>query len=357
MVPTRVLSRRLARGKKRKPSRRKLSRSQKRPARKSLRAGLAERATNDTALGKAGDRSAAFALPTALDGQGREAASLGKRWGEFAGHRHTTSDRAPEERELKRKLAELSLLESELARQERDLSHLRAELLPFQERYFRKVGVRFAKLDEIEARIAEAYAAIHEDDLAARDAARRARERANRSRREILQRNDSEGFDPPPALKRMYRAVARRVHPDLGESDADRRVREHLMANANRAYQSGDERRLQAIVTEYEFCPEIVKGEGTPAELVRVIRKIARAKGRFEEIQEEMERVRSSDLHRFKLVVERKAKQGRDVFADAVAAVEQRIARALAKLRQLEASSTARGRGWEEKNRVFLRRG
>jgi hypothetical protein len=178
--------------------------------------------------------------------------------------------------------------------------------------------------------------------MAAQEAACRARERANRSRNEILQRSSPGSLEPPRALKRLYRAVARRVHPDLGESPADREVRERLMTHANRAYQSGDERRLRAIVSEYEFPPETVRGEGTPVDLVRAIRKIAQIKGRCEEIQEEMEQVRSSELFRFKLLVESKAKQGRDLMADAVAAVNTRIAGALLKLKHLEAAAAGR---------------
>jgi hypothetical protein len=47
------------------------------------------------------------------------------------------------------------------------------------------------------------------------------------------------------------------------------------MAEANRAYEEGDEERLRVILQEWEGSPESVKGDGPGAELVRVIRKIA----------------------------------------------------------------------------------
>lgn len=250
--------------------------------------------------------------------------------------------RTPEERELHRKRAQLAVLESELARQERMLSRLQAELAPFEARYFRKVGIRCARLDGIEARIAEVHASTHPNDMTAQDVARRARKRANRSRDEVLHRGSARSFDPPPALKRIYRAVARRVHPDLGETPEDRKARERLMARANKAYQSGDERRLLGVVSEYEFCPETVRGEGTPIELVRTIREIDQVKRRCEEIQEEVERVRSSELFRFKLLIESQTKRGRDLFAEAVAAVNMRIVAARLKLKHLEAASAGR---------------
>jgi len=341
-VPIRAASRRLASGKRVKPARGKKCRGRSQPRPKScLRRALPVPSAQAAAWRTAGNRPVLLPLPSGSNRRNSEAAPPGQ-WRDGAEFDRAPSDRTPEAQELKRKRAQLAVLESELARQERLLSRLRAELAPFEARYFRQVGVRCAKLDEIEARIAEAYASIYPDDMVAQDAACQARKRASRSRSEILRRRPARNFDPPPALKRLYRAVARRVHPDLGGTPADRSVRERLMAHATKAYQSGDERRLRAIVSEYEFCPETVMGEGTPIELVRVIRRIAQARVRCEEIQEEMDRVRSSELFRFMGLVESQTRRGRDLFADAVAAVKARIAAARLKLAHLEAASAGR---------------
>jgi hypothetical protein len=340
-VPHRVLSGRSARGKSRKLPSGKKNRSQRRARPVRRRRRLARHSSPASLLRKSPGRTA-DARPHAAASALKAGAVSPEKWLGLSEPEPAPGLHAPEELELKRKRAQLSVLEAELARQENQLSRLRAELHPFESRYFRKVGIRCAKLDEIEARIAELHASIHPDDMAAQETARRARERANRSRREVLERRGALGLDPPAALKRLYRIVARRVHPDLGETAADRQVRERLMAHANRAYQSGDERRLRAIISEYEFCPETVKGEGTPIDLVRVIRQIAQARGRTKEIQEELEKVRSSELFRFKLLVDSQARHGRDLFADAVAAVNTRIAGALLKLKHLETSPSAR---------------
>lgn len=61
----------------------------------------------------------------------------------------------PEEKELARKLAELTVLESDLAQRELDLATLQAELHVFERRYLHIVGVRYAELDEINAKIDE----------------------------------------------------------------------------------------------------------------------------------------------------------------------------------------------------------
>jgi DNA repair exonuclease SbcCD ATPase subunit len=250
-------------------------------------------------------------------------------------HEPPVASLTPEQKELRRKSAQLAAFEDELARQELRLANLRAEMLPFEERYYLRIGARCAKLDQLEAEIAEIEARLHREDAAAQEWARRARGRAEESREALRRKMFKPGAKPPAALKRLYHAVARRVHPDFGEDPSDRDLRERLMAHANRAYQRCDERRLRAIVSEYEFAPEMVRGEGTPLELVRVIRKIAVVRGRLGEIDEEMQRTRSSDLFRFKARVESGAKEGRDLFAEVLAAVNARIAKARRKRNHL----------------------
>jgi hypothetical protein len=248
---------------------------------------------------------------------------------------------SPEEKELRRKSSQLAVLEGELARQELRLANLRAEMLPFEARYYRKIGIRCARLDQLEAEIAEMEARLNPERQGAQAYARRARERAEQSRAAVRRKLSEGGFNPPAALKRLYRAVARRVHPDFGEDSTDRDLRARLMAHANRAYRRCDERRLRAIVSEYEFGPEVVRGEGTPLSLVRVIRKIALVRGRLSEIDDELEQTRTSDLCRFKTRVETSEKKGRDLFAEVASAVNDSIAKARQKRRNLVAAARA----------------
>jgi hypothetical protein len=251
-----------------------------------------------------------------------------------------TAPQAPEDEELRRKRAQLTLLEEELARRETSLARLRTEMAPFEARYFRKIGIRCARLDDIEARVAELYAQNHPEDAAARVVARRARERANRSREAVRRHRSSTAKKPPEGLKRLYRAVARKVHPDFGKDQGDRDLRANLMAHANRAYERGDQRRLKAIVKEYEYAPEIVHGDGTPWDLVRVIRRISVLKARVKEIEQETDETRSSELCRFKAHAEAHAGSGRDVFAEVEATLNARIAKAQRVWRKMTHAST-----------------
>ena len=67
---------------------------------------------------------------------------------------------SPEEQELEHKQAELDALKGVLAQRELELTTLDATLRQFQQRYLHIVGVKLARLDELDARIAEVLALL-----------------------------------------------------------------------------------------------------------------------------------------------------------------------------------------------------
>lgn len=241
----------------------------------------------------------------------------------------------PEEDELARKKAELSELQSRLADQELALTALRSELTGFERAYLRTVGARYAELDEIEAQIAEQRARLRPDKTV-RDAATHARERASASRNSVAKAE----VEPPrgsksQALRSLYREVAKRIHPDLATDPLDRARREQFMADANRAYEQGDEARLRAILTEYEASPESVKGDGTAAELVRVIRKIAQVKKRLTKIDQELAELRNSELFVLKAKVDRATASGMDLLKEMAEDLDAEIAISRERLKKI----------------------
>jgi hypothetical protein len=241
----------------------------------------------------------------------------------------------PEEGELKRKRAKFSEFQSQLADKELSLTNLQAELSSIKARYLKGVGARYARLDEIQARIAELHAASRPLDSEMQKAARRARRQADRSRAAVEQNAAPAPPVASAALKRLYRDVAKRIHPDLGVDPVDRAVRARLMAEANRAFQHGNESRLRAVVEDYECSPETVAGEGTAAELVRIIRKTARVRSRLADIDRGLQQILRSDLYKLKVRVDAKAEQGSDLLEEMAARVDERIARARRRLADL----------------------
>jgi hypothetical protein len=129
--------------------------------------------------------------------------------------------------------------------------------------------------------------------------------------------------------------VVATTYPDLAVDDTDRLKRQKLMAEANRAYEIGDEEKLRTILEQFESSPEAVAGEGTGVELVKVIRRIAQAKRRLSEIESELNEIMKSDLAVLKTRVDEGSKLGRDILAEMVSRVNMRINERQVQLRKI----------------------
>ncbi|HXX45200.1 MAG TPA: hypothetical protein VEJ38_10745 [Candidatus Acidoferrales bacterium] len=248
----------------------------------------------------------------------------------------------PEEQELARKREEQAGLEAELAERELRSANLRAELGAFERQYLHFVGSRYAELDEWKARLAERLAHEQPENERAQQAAREARARADETKSAAGEKAAQEprAFKSTPEMKRLYRDVAKKIHPDLTSDRNDRARRQQLMAEANQAYERGDQDRLVKILTEYEHSPEAVEGEGPGAELIRVIRRVSQARSRLAEIEAEMQEVLRSDLYQLKLRVDEADKTGRNTLKEMIAKVDEQIA--LAKERLEKPSENSR---------------
>jgi hypothetical protein len=106
-----------------------------------------------------------------------------------------------------------------------------------------------------------------------------------------------------------------------------------LMAEANEAYERGDQTKLTRILTNYEFSPEAVEGDGAGAELIRVIRRISQARSRLAELEAELQELMRSDLHQLKSRTDEAEKSGRDILKEMIRNVDEQIAQAKQRLR------------------------
>jgi hypothetical protein len=244
----------------------------------------------------------------------------------------------PEDQEMARKREEQASLEAELAERELRSANLRAELGAFERQYLHFVGSRYAELDELKAQIAERLAREQPGNGRAQRVARDARARADETKSVAGEKSVGEprAFRSSPEMKRLYREVAKRVHPDLTSNREGRVKRQQLMAEANEAYERGDEARLTKIFTEYECSPEAVQGEGAGAELIRVIRRVSQTRGRLAEIEAEAQELLRSDLYRLKSRVDEAGAGGRDALKEMIAKVEEQIALAKRRLEDRE---------------------
>ncbi len=254
----------------------------------------------------------------------------------------------PEDEELERKKACLAELEAQLAERELQLASLLADLVHFEKRYLQTVGRRYAILDELKARIAEAHARQNPQQKDARKQAQQARSKAQESARAagaqgpeaIPATADSPSKQrPSESLRNLYRQAARLLHPDLTLDGEEKARRHRLMAELNDAYARGDEERIRAIIRDWHASPESVQGDGPGAELIRVIRKIAQVEERLKAIAKETEQHRQGELFKLKQSVEDAAVNGRNLLKELAEQLDHSIAEAREELQRTRSKS------------------
>lgn len=238
----------------------------------------------------------------------------------------TINPQRPEDAELLKKQSELGELQSRLADLELQVLTFRLELAEFEKLYYAKVGELYAELDELDAQIAEKQARSQPNNPKAADEATKARARAEESRRTV----DSILSLPEPversrSLKDLYRSAAKQLHPDLSQDERDRAIRERLMAEANLAYEKGDENRLREILNEYHSNPDLVTGNDTGAELVRTIRKISLATTKIKRVETELHELNTSELAKLRVTVNEGKSKGEDVLENLAQSLRKRI--------------------------------
>jgi hypothetical protein len=256
----------------------------------------------------------------------------------------------PEEEELARKKVSLAGLEAQLADRELELAACRADLNHFEKRYLQAVGRRYALLDELNAKIAEARARQNPHSQDARDRASQARSQARESARAVGDENPESALPDDAAsprrpersesLNKLYRQAARLLHPDLTLDGDEKKRRHDLMAELNEAYARGDEEKLRAILRDWHASPESVLGDGPGAELVRVIRKIAQVERRLKAIAAELDQLRQGELFQLKHQVEEAHADGRDLLTDLGEQLDRDIARAREELKRATSQGT-----------------
>ena len=252
---------------------------------------------------------------------------------------------SPEERELDLKRTELAGLESELVERELELSTLQQELAVFEAQYLRVVGRRYATLDDINARIAEAQAIRRPADHAVLEEARGARETADatasQAESDARDAEPAPPFEPPAGLKPLYRAAARKLHPDLATTDDERARRHEWMAKVNEAYRHQNEDALNTVLADWETSPESVPGTDIPSELVRVIRQIAQVRRRVDQIELMIDALKVGNLYALYAQYQTQARSAGNPLDELAASIDEQITDAERRLANMQAEAAA----------------
>jgi hypothetical protein len=244
----------------------------------------------------------------------------------------------PEAEELGRRRAELTVVDAELAERELALTTFKADLATFETQYRRALGARYARLDELsewlDARKARRNGQAADDP--ASQGPPGADEEFPSGQNWAWVREDADeaaaaaarGGAVSEAAKRLFRLLARRIHPDLANDPAERERRTTLMVQANDAYERGDLVTLQRLLDNWERSPDSVVGSGTRAELERVLRRIIQARERLAEIDAEEAGLDASAMGWLRRRVRKAAAEGWDLLSHMARELDRQIVEA-----------------------------
>ncbi|MGF1431366.1 rhodanese-like domain-containing protein [Kitasatospora sp. LaBMicrA B282] len=206
-----------------------------------------------------------------------------------------------------------------------DVETLRVEIDNFALIHHERLGPLYARIDELEALVAEAVAARtgRAEDVARAAAARRqvadlpdldalfdsVRQAEERLAGPAADRpagaaDEEPAAEPEPPRRvrpgkeaqRLYRELARRAHPDLSTDPAEQHRRSAFIARANEAYARGDAPALAALTEEWSTAPESAPAPDAPGRDAWLHQRLAWLSARIGELAAEQVRLESTAM-------------------------------------------------------------
>jgi len=208
-------------------------------------------------------------------------------------------------------------LESQLGDRRDEVARTRADLDAFKIKYRHEVGLLHEELDRLELALAEAELGILTERLGETPESHPASPTTDRI--------ESAPRFTTDAIRKLFRDVAKAIHPDLAQDAVARDRRHSLMVEANRAYAVGDEEQLRAILQAWERSPEAVQGTDQEAMRLRLVRRVDQIEEQLETLAADMATMQESSLWKLKAMVDDEAAKGKDLIRDMVRRLKRDI--------------------------------
>jgi hypothetical protein len=260
-------------------------------------------------------------------------------------------NQSPEEREYARYLGEIEVRKRRIADLQADLHLLKEKLGRFNAEYHTRVGALFVELDKINLEIQEyeyriarlqrdpdlnpedledetvdwfagQREEVHQDEEETRRYERAYREEQKRP--ELDERSES-------VLKSLFRDLARRFHPDLARTEAERQQRESIMKRVNAAFRDRDVDALERIKAETASEDAAFEEKSIGEKMVWAIREVSRLDEVIASLVAERESLMVSDLAK----LWQRQEGGEDVVGRLVRETQRDIDQARQRLEQL----------------------
>lgn len=233
--------------------------------------------------------------------------------------------------------ATLTQLQEKLIEAESELADQLAEINAFEFQFEARVGHLFDKLEQLEreiqryneriqiARNKEIFGYAH---VSVEDQYRRTWHAPPKS-----------APTPPPEplppaseaeIKRLYRQLARRYHPDLAQDDHERAWRTEKMQLINDAYAARSLAELAALANDMDSLIDTgpLRAGQSEAQLINALQtEIDRCQKRLRGIDKELRGLRYRPSVELSLEVKSARRQGRDLLSEMAADLERKIAK------------------------------
>lgn len=234
----------------------------------------------------------------------------------------------PATRQLLGREVLLGRLRKELDELEASYERDRTDIRDFEKRYRPAVGSRQERLQALREAIADAWEQIRR--------ARSGEPIEQESECEVSEEIPQESFNPEKELRKLFRELARKVHPDLASDPDERRRRHEFMAEATRAYRADDHRRLQWLLEHWEATPTLPPGWDPDSRLARTNQQIAWVRYRITEMHHLVAALHASPLAEIKRSADEARAQGRNYVAEMRSQVMAELEEAEADLEKVE---------------------
>ena len=276
-------------------------------------------------------------------------------WSRWRGNSYT------QEEQLSLLRQQIEAAESKLVEREAELTDLRIEMSAFQLKYAVQVGRKIDELDAIEDAISRCKGRIEQYRMWGPSGPPKERNGSDFVPIEEQYRRTWQQPPPPPPeplfpapldtrteaeLKKLYRQLCRRFHPDLTQDQGERVWRTEMMAAINAAYEAQSLTELKALAAKPDRGA--ASGMGTGKQRLEALReRLRQIERRIREADQEIFDLTQGSMVELSLHAKLAAQQGQDLLSEMGSDVERDLERKRAELDFLQAQLRQLGIEWE----------
>jgi hypothetical protein len=236
---------------------------------------------------------------------------------------------------------QIEAAETELIEREAELVDLHAEIYAFQLEYDTRVGRKAAELEKIEAEIERCQQRINEYREWGPDGPPQTLDgtpymSVEEQYRRAWQQPETPPPPPPPVkpvdaateaqIKKLYRELCRRFHPDLAQDATEQAWRTEMMTAVNAAYAARSLVELQALAEKPDHSPS-AEPDTDEQRLTALRDRLKQVERRLQQVKREIRDLMNSPTIDLSLEVKLARRQGRDLLAEMMADVEKELER------------------------------